>query len=178
MNLIQLRIPPEVKAANEANLNVISSGLMGSSVRPEGEGPYDVIFNDVRSAIKSLTAMTEEDLEDVGSYVVEETRCLGGNCCQRFEKVAKVLHQAAKSLGRKRTLPGGITLAQYFMAWAWAENERADYYLNYCNVYDDDDPYAMLMGVDSAMIAAQALSHAKALLASDASKSGRKVAKR
>jgi hypothetical protein len=147
------------------------------------ETGYWHIYNDTASMITVLSGLTQPTLDDAGTelHVDYEMFCAdyrGPYLVDAYVGFAQMLRQWPSpwpTMGLSSL--NGLTVAQFFLIWAWEENNTAKYCLGGEAVASGWEPeYAMNCGVIAAVSAAKSLFHAKFLMASGGNKMGQECA--
>ena len=137
------------------------------------EVPYREIYNDTRSMILALSGLTAVQLEDTATELQVDYEVFLGDYKGRYLADAylgftEMLRSWSTPLEKVdfSTL-NDLTIAQVYFAWAWQQNNAANYC---CSGQAVDEGWtetdAIGCGVVAAVSAAKSLCHAKALMAS------------
>ena len=136
---------------------------------------YDAIYNDTRSMILVLSGLSVDALTDAALELEVDYELF---CKDYREPYFADAHIAFSEMLRQWGTPwgstdgsslNGLTMAQFFLACAWTENDGAKYCLDGEAVAQGWKPMdATQAGVNMAVTAAKSLAHARLLMATGA----------
>ena len=163
-----------------------SGAAVGTAMaRGRPNAVYGEIYNDTRSMIMVLSGLSETALNGAATelsvdYEVFLADYHGIYLVDAYVGFAEMLRQWPSPWPAvDEGALNGLTVAQFFLIWAWQENDSARYFLEgeaIASGWGTDD--AMSAGVTAAVSAAKSLFHAKYVMAFDADRLGQESAGR
>lgn len=144
---------------------------------PDNKVPYWHIYNDTRSMILTLSGLSVAQLDDTALELEVDYELFCADYKGTYVADAHVgfsvwAHDLPSTWeGMEDSALNGLSMAQYFFAWAWAQNNAAMFCCGGKAVAQGwSEADAMACGVVAAVSAAKSLCHAKALLDAGASR--------